>query len=228
LVSATGNVTGGNLLVTGNIVETSGELGILTSSNGNIRLIPNGTGQTIVSGLLSVTGNVTAANVDVATGTVRLGNIINANGNAVGNIGAAGAGFNTIFARATSALYADLAETYLADADYAPGTVVVFGGDKEVTMSRQSSDPRVAGVISTNPAHVMNSGLEGDHTAVVALVGRVPTNVVGPVHKGDLMVSCANGYAQASAAPMMGTVIGKALEDFLDERGTIEIVVGRL
>jgi hypothetical protein len=74
----------------------------------------------------------------------------------------------------------------------------------------------------------MNSGLEGEHTVVMALVGRVPTNVIGPVHKGDLMVSCANGYAQASSTPIMGSVLGKALEDFVGDRGTIEIVVGRL
>jgi hypothetical protein len=106
--------------------------------------------------------------------------------------------------------------------------VLTFGGDQEVTLATESSDVRVAGVVSTNPAHVMNAGLDVEHVAVVALTGRVPTSVVGTVRKGDMMVSAGNGVAQACATPAMGTVIGKALENFTGESGVIEIVVGRL
>jgi len=106
--------------------------------------------------------------------------------------------------------------------------VVSFGGNKEVTLTQISSDQRVAGVISTNPAHTMNSGIQGEFTVAVALTGRVPTSVIGTVAKGDMMVSAGNGYAQASATPVMGTVIGKALENFSGESGIIEIVVGRM
>ena len=74
----------------------------------------------------------------------------------------------------------------------------------------------------------MNSILESEHKVAVALTGRVPTSVVGTVRKGDMMVTAGNGYAQACAAPVMGTVIGKALENFDGVSGTIEIVVGRL
>jgi hypothetical protein len=153
---------------------------------------------------------------------------VNGAANAVGNIGSSGTYFNRLFAQATTALYADLAEMYVSDAEYTPGTVVVFGGNQEVTISTVDSSRRVAGVISTNPAHVMNSGLQGEHTAAVALTGRVPTQVTGTVAKGDMMVSTADGRARAEQNPVLGTVIGKALEDFNGASGTIEIVVGRM
>jgi hypothetical protein len=148
--------------------------------------------------------------------------------NAVGNIGQTNNRFDTVFARATSASYADLAEVYAADAEYKPGTVVVFGGVREVTASQTVGDYRVAGVISTNPAHVMNSSLETEFPAVVGLTGRVPTKVVGSVAKGDLMVTSENGHAQACATPAVGTILGKALEDFNGTLGIIEIAVGRM
>ena len=202
------------------------------------------------AGILSVVGNITGANINTggavsATGTVTAGNIttagtitvnsgaaeeaiINGAGNAVGNIGSASTYFNQVFAQATTALYADLAEVYEGDADYATGTVVSFGGSKEVTQSQTVNDARVAGVISANPSYLMNNGLTAEHRAVVALTGRVPTLVVGTVAKGDMMVSAGNGHAQACAAPAMGTVIGKALQDFNGSSGIIEIVVGRM
>jgi hypothetical protein len=133
-----------------------------------------------------------------------------------------------VFAKATSAQYADLAENYLADAEYAPGTVVSFGGSAEVTLSNFPSDNKIAGVVSTNPGFIMNSMLHGAHVATVALVGRVPCYVVGPISKGNMLVSAGNGYACACSAPAMGTVIGKALEDFTGPYGTIEVVIGRL
>ena len=136
--------------------------------------------------------------------------------------------FNRLFAQATTALYADLAEVYAADAEYSPGTVVSFGGDQEVTRSTVEGDTRVAGVISEKPSYLMNSGLQAQYRATVALQGRVPTLVIGPVTKGDMMVSAGNGWARASATPALGTVIGKALKNFNGDSGIIEIVVGRL
>ena len=163
-----------------------------------------------------------------STGTVTLGNIVNANGNGVGNIGSSTVYFNTVFGKATTAQYADLAENYTADAKYEPGTVLEFGGANEVTLSVTPGSTRIAGVVSTNPAHLMNGMLKADHVAAVALTGRVPTKVLGAVRKGDMMISAGNGQAQACAAPTLGTVIGKAIEDFDGESGMIEIVVGRL
>ena len=180
--------------------------------------------------MVSVTGAITGAaitgsSLTVTTGNVTLGNIVNANGNAVGNIGSSSNYFNTIFGKATTAQYADLAENYLADAVYVPGTVLDFDGAQEVTLSTRDSSKRVAGVVSTNPAHLMNSTLDGAHVTAVALVGRVPTQVTGTIAKGDLMVSAGNGRARAEGNPSTGTVIGKALENFDGGEGTIEIVI---
>lgn len=122
--------------------------------------------------------------------------------------------------------YADLAEYYEADDVYAWGNVLEFGGSKEVTLASNETT-RVAGVVSKNPAYVMNSTCPGLLTAI-ALQGRVPCKVVGPVHKGDMMVSAGDGYAKASSSPALGSVIGKALENFTGTEGVIEIVVGRL
>ena len=132
---------------------------------------------------------------------------------------------------ATSAQYADLAERYTSDSDYAPGTVVVFGGDAEVTQSDSRLSRRIAGIVSTDPAFLMNSALEDGVS--VGLVGRVPCKVVGEINKGDLMVSSATpGHAEAwheEGDPPMGTVIGKALENKTDTgEGVIEVVVGRM
>jgi hypothetical protein len=152
-------------------------------------------------------------------------------GNNIGNIGTANSRFlgmyaNTVFSRATSAQYADLAERYVADADYAPGTVLSFGGNVEVTLTSADSDRRVAGVVSSHPSYIMNSECAGEFVATVALTGRVPTSVTGTVRKGDLMVSAGNGVARAEADPRVGTVIGKALADSEGD-ATIEVVVGR-
>jgi hypothetical protein len=154
--------------------------------------------------------------------------IINGGTNGVGNIGSAGTTFNTVFARATTAQYADLAECYSSDAPYAPGTVVMFGGTAEVTQCNQDACPQIAGVISTKPAYLMNAGLQSAHVATVALVGRVPCLVSGPVKAGAMMVSAGNGRARAEVNPAMGTVIGKAVQSFDGGIGTVEIVVGRL
>lgn len=123
---------------------------------------------------------------------------------------------------------ADLAEYYSADADYPPGTVLSFGGSHEVTVAIGINDVHVAGVVSTNPAHVMNAGLASAHTVMVALTGRVPTLVVGTVAPGDMMVSAGGGRAKACAAPAMGTVIGKALQNHAQGQGMIEVVIGRM
>ena len=215
-VSATGNITGGN-------INTSGLLSTVANINGgNLIAVNNVNAATVTGGNLVATNSLTVNSGNVATA------IVNGAANAQGNIGSTSSYFKQIFAQATTALYADLAEVYEADADYSPGTVVRFGGSKEVTVSNTVGDPAVAGVISANPSYLMNNGLTADHRAIVALTGRVPTSVTGTVHKGSMMVSAGNGRAMACATPAMGTVIGKALENFDGESGIIEIVVGRM
>jgi hypothetical protein len=113
------------------------------------------------------------------------------------------------------------------DAGYAAGTVVAFGGTHEITVCDTDMSSRVAGVVSTNPAYLMNGTQTGEHIVPVALTGRVPTKVRGPIRKGDLIVSAGDGHARAETLPQVGTVIGKALEDFDGDSGVIEVVVGK-
>jgi len=198
-VSVTGNVTAGNILFNSGVVSGSGNVtaGNILFASGVVSGSGNVTAGNILfaSGVVSGSGNITGGNLSVGTGIITVGNIVNGNGNGVGNIGTSSTYFNTVFAQATSAQYADLAENYVADATYAPGTVVVFGGEAEITISREAADERVAGVISTQPAHLMNAGQPG---LPVALRGRVPVMVIGPVFKGDsLVTSDTSGHAQS-------------------------------
>lgn len=164
-------------------------------------------------------------------GTIRTLGLLNGNGNGVGNIGNSSSYFNTVFAKSTSAQYADLAEMYCADIKYAPGTVLVFGGNQEVTISTTSHDTAVAGIVSTNPSYLMNAALDCDTAVEVALIGRVPCQVVGIINKGDRLVSSSiNGVATVMnpAQYQPGCIIGKALAQYNSEEvGTIEVAVGR-
>ncbi len=135
---------------------------------------------------------------------------------------------DTLTGTATAAQYSDLAERYEADQMYTAGTVVCFGGNAEITQSTELYDSKVAGVISTNPAHLMNAqaGTNETHPAV-ALTGRVPCKVMGTVRKGDLMVTSAQpGVAMSADERVPGTIIGKAIQDYTDGGiGVIEILV---
>ncbi|MDA9843149.1 hypothetical protein N9C44_01605 [bacterium] len=136
----------------------------------------------------------------------------------------------TITATATQAQYADLAENYVADAEYEPGTVLVFGGQHEVTTTSDALSTRVAGVVSTNPAHLMNDACEGEHVVAVALRGRVPVKVSGNVNKGDVLItSDIPGVAMVSASPhtvSASQIVGKAIEAKLDaQTGFVEALI---
>ena len=130
-----------------------------------------------------------------------------------------------ITATATAARYADLAEKYSSDEDYEPGTVVKFGGEAEITASDSEGDPAVVGVISTDPAYMMNNDAEG---LFVALCGRVPCKVSGPVAKGDLMVSAQDGRAKADNNAQAGRIIGKAIEASEGGDAVIEVLVNMM
>ena len=174
-----------------------------------------------------------AGNVSTNSGVITLQSNIVPGANTTINLGSTTAWWNNIYGvtfvgTSTSAKYADLAENYQADKFYNPGTVLMFGGANEVTLA-DADTTRVAGVVSTNPAHLMNGGLNGATVAAVALMGRVPCNVIGPVAKGDLMVSAGFGFAKTNNSAGVGQVIGKALADFpIAAKGVIEVVVGRL
>jgi hypothetical protein len=233
------NKTLSNVVISGTItanggVGSSGQY--LESTSTGVRWstvdatqIFNGTSSLSV---ISSGGNI-RANVGGATiATIWSGGIDNGQANGVGNIGTSSSYFNTVFAKATSAQYADLAEKYTSDSDYASGTVVSFGGEAEITISTIDHDVCVAGVVSTDPAFIMNTGLSSQHVATVALTGRVPCRVKGVIKKGDrLVASDTTGVATAldNSKYQPGCIIGKALENYSsNEPGIIEVVVGRL
>lgn len=134
-----------------------------------------------------------------------------------------------IVGTATEARYADLAENYKSDNSYDAGTVMVFGGSEQITHSTIADDHRVAGVVSDKPAYLMNSELECSFKLPIALQGLVDCKVVGKVSKGDLLTtSHLYGYAKSNNNARPGTIIGKAVEDKMDDGvGVIQIVVGK-
>jgi len=137
----------------------------------------------------STTGNFTGLNIFAAA-------------NNIYDIGSPSTGFRTMYAttfsgRATSANYADLAEKYLADEEYAIGTVMSVGGAAEVTAADDTNSHSVLGVVSENPAFRMNEDLDGG--TYIALKGRVPVRVNGTVRKGDRLVpSSTKGVAEVN------------------------------
>jgi hypothetical protein len=248
LISAAGNITGGNILYGSGIVSGTGNI-----TGGYI--FGNGSQLTGVSAAVSVTkfqngtsegnagssgGNINfnvggTSNVMVlaTTGAIVTGlstpSIEHTGSNAVGNIGSSSNYFNRLFATATTALYADVAERFAADEELAPGTVVELGGTAEITRSQQDLSENVFGVISTRAAYLMNGGAGEDNThPPVAMTGRVPVQVIGVVRKGDRLVSAGSGVARA-AQPGEATafnVIGRALVDKpTTGPGTIEAIV---
>ena len=137
--------------------------------------------------------------------------------------------WRTIYGHEVESTYADLAERYEADKKLAVGTVVVFGGDKEVTECLEEIDVSVAGIISGKPALKMNSDAGSDDThPYIALKGRVPCQVIGRVHKGDLLVTSSTpGFAKSVGKVDMGiAVFAKAIETNLEDgEKLVEVVV---
>lgn len=227
-------VTGGNTTVANLTVNGSSTIGTTLRAAGGIQntAIGNVTASTGAFTTVSATGglqntpignatpstanltSLTVTGISYFNGNVNTNNIMPF-GNANANIGSASLQYNTIFAKATSAQYADLAEKYMADADYEPGTAVVFGGLAEITTTNTYADSRVAGVISTEPAYLMNDGSTG---LPVALRGKVPVKIVGPVQKGDLLVTSTTPGALTSVGSFSSgynplAVIAKSLTD---------------
>ena len=179
--------------------------------------------------------NTTVMTLDGANGNVNFANALSVNSigkvgaNAVGNIGSSVNYFNRVFATATTALYADVAERFAADEVLEAGTVVELGGDKEITKSKTELSEKVFGVISTAAAYLMNGGAGDDNThPPVAITGRVPVKVVGVVNKGDRLVSAGDGLARSAqageATPF--NVIGRSLESKTSAgTGVVEAVV---
>ena len=200
------------------------------TSDGNLLIQINDGGVTTTMVTMYGANNMTtirgAVTVNTAGGATA---IVNGAGNAVGNIGSSSSYFNTVFAQATTALYADVAERFAADEIYEPGTVVELGGSAEITRVQRDASDLVFGVISTRPAFTMNGGAgDNDTHPPVAMTGRVPVKVIGIVNKGDRLISAGDGVARA-AQPGEATsfnVIGRALSSKSTiEVGTVEAIV---
>ena len=174
----------------------------------------------------NVTGNVTGNTTGLHTGNITTQVITAGNDSTSGSLTGRWAltGSSTL-----QATYADLAERYAADAVYEPGTVLMLGGEKEVTIACYAATTTVAGIVSEKPAYMMNSEAGTDEThPYIALKGRVPCKIIGPINKGDLLV--ASGYKPGYAVKKQDhdssdAVIGKALENFEGSFGVIEVKV---
>lgn len=157
-----------------------------TAGTAITRSIAGSTSITVTNGD-AVSGNPTIA----LSGTPEVSALIKIGTNGSGNIGQTGNRFGTIFGTATTAQYADLAEKYTTDVEYEAGTVlaVAINGEAEATQTWQSGQ-RVLGVISTNPAFLMNDEADGQ---AIALRGRVPVKVIGPIRKGQPLICNQDG-----------------------------------
>ena len=205
-ITSVGTLTG--LTVSGNVVP-----------NANLTVDLGATGARWAN---IFAGNVTASNVTATTVTIlgnstHTGNIV-PSANVTYNLGSSAAQWSTVYAQtfsgtATTAKYADLAERYEADAEYTPGTLLMVGGAKEVTIVNEEVSTDVWGVVSTQPAYLMNSeaGTDATHPPV-ALVGRVPVRVVGAIKKGEALVSAGNGCAKLAVGIDKAHSFGRALE----------------
>lgn len=198
-------------------------------ANSTAQSTSTSTGALEVLGGVGIVGNLNVGDGTLSGGTHRFqGNIIPFASNTY-TLGNTTNWFSKSFTVSATAQYADLAEIYTSDQQYPAGTVLVFGGASEVMQSHSSHDTRIAGVVSTNPAYLMNGAESG---IPVALQGRVPCRVLGPVSKGDRVVSShIAGVAQAldSQQYQPGCIIGKALQAIDNtEIFVIEVVVGRV
>ena len=225
-LAVTGNISAGNVVGT----HYGNSIGTTAAYTGNVSAnYFTGSGALLTGVVTSNVGTLTSLTVTGAI-TVNSSNavtaIINGGTNGAGNIGSATGGFNTVYAKSTSAVYADLAENYLSDVKYEAGTVVVFGGAQEITTTVMFADATVAGVISSNPAYLMNSALDGQP---VALRGRVPVKVQGFTRKGDLLVTGnipGTAISVGRDVKYGQAVFAKALENKTTaEVGVIEAVI---
>ena len=200
--------------------------GTLDTSSGTLKATAITTGAPATAGTIVGQWAVQASSqIDVTLGTLRSTTLTTGADATSGTIQGT---WSLTGASKMQATYADLAEFYEGDQQYESGWVLVFGGDKEVTTTTTFNDTRLAGVVTTNPAYVMNK----DQTGIaicLALAGRVPCRVVGKVKKGDLLTTSATpGCAVKATNPQVGSIIGKAIEDKdYDSVGVIEVAVGR-
>ena len=107
---------------------------------------------------------------------------------------------------------------YATTEEWPVGTVMAVGGEAEVKPASVSH--HAIGVISAEPAYLMNSTAEGQ---AVGLKGRVPVRVKGPVSKGQAVYAWQDGVASTIASTGL---VGIALESSTsDDEKLIECVL---
>lgn len=197
--------------------------GNLESLTGNVVTTAN-----VSAGNITLTGNITAGNViatanvvaDVLVGTTKLQTTLITTGSAA-TAGTITGTWALSVGSKLEATYADLAEKFSSDDVYEPGTIVKIGGEFEITKELATASDDVLGVISTNPAYLMNSTSSG---LPVVLSGRVPVKVIGKVNKGDRLISAGDGLARAASLNEITAfnVIGRSLENkYTQDQGII-------
>ena len=226
----------GNVDVTALKINSNLALSYSTSNSGTLVLTtPGGFNFMTAYGLSSSPSTAVTAMtgiLDVSAGTLYANKIYAGNTNNISSTGQFQGQWSLVPGSTLIATYsADLAEYYEGDMEYEVGTVLVFGGDKEVTTSTEMNDTKLAGVVTSQEkaAYIMYSDCPG-HKVLMALAGRVPVKVVGRVKKGDMLTTSATpGHAVKASIPTLGAIIGKALEDKdYGESGIIEVAVGRM
>jgi hypothetical protein len=242
-VNVSNNVTGGNLFTSGEIsaagrIQGANVIGSNFLTTGAVSATGNVTGSYFIGNGSQLTGIVATAGTLIENGTSNV-TVINNSNITVGVGGISNVAVfhstglriaNTLTALNIDSTNADLAERYLADNNYAVGTVLAIGGTCEVTQSNSFSQSSVVGTVSEAPAVIMNKDLQGNNVVTIALMGRVPCRVVGSIARGDLLVSSnIPGVATRMESYVPGSILGKALQSYnSDTPGLIEIIVGRL
>lgn len=195
----------------------------LVSTITNTGILPGATNTFNLGAVGNVWANVYATNF---VGTATEAGLLTVSG--TGRLAATAATANTIAARdssgnltavvfngtATKARYADLAEKYTTAEELLPGTAVAVCSHPDHEVEPAKSSQLCIGVVSTDPAYMMNSEAEGQY---IALKGRVPVRVVGPIKKGQAVYAWENGVCSTLATTGL---VGVALEsnDSADEK----------
>lgn len=191
-----------------------------------IRPDPDGPGTLEIQGDITLSGDTINVN-DIFMGNATLTGCLTTTCLTTGSVAAGGTvegQWSLVGGSYFEATYADLAENFRPDQEYDAGTVVKLGGTEEITVCDTPSCTDVFGVISENPAYIMNAG----GGIPVALQGRTPVKLVGSVKKGERLVSAGQaGYAMALKEDKYydpRTVIGRSLED--TDGDTVMAVIG--
>jgi len=178
-------------------------------------------GQLVTNAQPNITSVGTLTSLSVGGATTVGGSITPTTSNAY-TLGSSVNWFSTAYTQSVQARYADLAEKYLPDGNYHVGTVVMIGGDAEVTQ-HDGSDMRALGVVSQNPAYMMNNGLEGG--TYIALKGRVPVKISGTIRKGQPLRGYFDGKAIGEESMSIYT-FAIALSDEIDSLNeTVEAAI---